>query len=410
MNKLKIINDPVYGFIKLPFELVYDLIHEPEFQRLRRIKQLGLTHYVYPGAMHTRFHHALGALHLMGLAVQSLRDKGIDISDEESEGVKLAILLHDIGHGPYSHALEGTLAKVHHETLSSAFMDLFNQRHGGALDVAISIFNGSYQKKFLHELVSSQLDMDRMDYLKRDSFFTGVIEGAIGHDRIINMLTVRDDHLVVEEKGIYSVEKFLVARRLMYWQAYLHKTVLVAEQMLIQVMRRARYLLGKGFELQVPAGLKWFLSAEVDGEFLEKSGEEVLVRFGKLDDIDVQFAIKNFTNCGDEVLEILSRGLLNRKLFRVHIQDVPVSSDFIEKVRQSIDFKPEDKDFLVFTGSETNMAYQSDRDEIGILSKNGIVSRFSEQSELHLEHTRNVRHFICAPGKRDLFENVSKSF
>ena len=262
MAKKKIFNDPVYGFISFPTELIYDLIDHRYFQRLRRISQLGLTHYVYPGALHTRFHHALGALHLMTEAILTLREKGVSISDEEYEAVCIAILLHDIGHGPFSHALELSIVNVHHENLSVLFMEKLNDEFNGQLSLAIKIFNGTYSKFFLHELVSSQLDMDRMDYLIRDSYFTGVAEGVIGYDRIIKMLNVVDHHLVVEEKGIYSVEKFLVARRLMYWQVYLHKTVLSAEQMLIAILKRAKSLIASNVKVSCSDNLYNFLASD----------------------------------------------------------------------------------------------------------------------------------------------------
>jgi uncharacterized protein len=258
MVKKKIFNDPVYGFINVPYGIIFDLVEHPYFQRLRRIKQVSLTHYVYPGALHTRFHHALGALHLMSQAIDVLRSKGAQITDEEADAVSIAILLHDIGHGPFSHTLEHTLINVSHETLSLLFMQKLNEEFGGTLDLAIRIFRDDYPKKFLHQLVSSQLDMDRMDYLTRDSFFTGVYEGVIGYDRIIKMLSVHDGELVVEEKGIYSIEKFLIARRLMYWQVYLHKTVLSAELMLIRTMRRAKELAHAGATLEVSGNLAFF--------------------------------------------------------------------------------------------------------------------------------------------------------
>jgi len=266
MSKSKIFNDPVYGFVSVPYGLLFNLVEHRWFQRLRRIKQVSLTHYVYPGALHTRFHHALGALHLMQQAIEVLRSKGAYISDQEAEAVSAAILLHDIGHGPFSHTLEHTLVRAHHEALSLLFMEQLNQELGGALDMTIRIFRDQYPKRFLHQLVSGQLDMDRMDYLNRDSFFTGVHEGVIGYDRIIKMLAIQNDELVVEEKGIYSIEKFLIARRLMYWQVYLHKTVLSAEQMLVQTLRRAKDLVRAGELVPVYGGLAYFFAPRPLGD------------------------------------------------------------------------------------------------------------------------------------------------
>ncbi|MBK7428612.1 MAG: HD domain-containing protein, partial [Saprospiraceae bacterium] len=292
MNKKKIINDPVYGFITIPYIIIFDLIEHPAFQRLRRIRQTGLSDFVYPGALHTRFHHALGAMHLMKQAIDVLRAKGTEITEDEAEAVCVAILLHDIGHGPFSHALEHTLLDIHHETLSLVIMERINFEMSGKITLAIQIFKNEYHKTFLHHLVSSQLDMDRMDYLNRDSFFTGVAEGKIGYDRIIKMLAVKDDQLVVEEKGIYSIEKFLMARRIMYWQVYLHKAVLSAEHMLIQTLKRARFLTEQGQDLPVSSQLKFFLKRHVT----ENSNPQTdwLNCYFELDDIDILMALKQF--------------------------------------------------------------------------------------------------------------------
>jgi HD superfamily phosphohydrolase len=294
MNKKKIVNDPVYGFITIPYNIVFDLVEHPYFQRLRRIKQVSLTHYVYPGALHTRFHHALGALHLMGQSIEVLRSKGVEISEKEAKAASIAILLHDIGHGPFSHTLENTLINVHHEELSLLFMESLNEQFKNKLELAIQIFKNEYHKKFLHQLISGQLDMDRMDYLNRDSFFTGVHEGVIGYDRIIKMLAVHKGELVVEEKGIYSIEKFLIARRLMYWQVYLHKTVLGVEQMLIRAWQRAKDLASQGASFEISKSLRFFLFNDIKSEDFVRDREELIGHFAKLDDYDIVSSLKYF--------------------------------------------------------------------------------------------------------------------
>jgi HD superfamily phosphohydrolase len=321
-NKRKIINDPVHGFLNIPTELLYDLVQHPHFQRLRRIKQLGLAEFVYPGATHTRFHHALGAMHLMGLTLHTLRQKGIDISSEELEGAQIAILLHDIGHGPMSHALEYSLLQnVHHEELSMLIMEKLNQEFNGQLSLAIEIFKDLYPRRFFHQLVSSQLDMDRMDYLQRDSFFTGVHEGTIGADRIIKMLAVVQDLLVVEEKAIYSLENFITTRRLMYWQVYLHKTNVAGEKMLVSALRRAREVLAQGKDLHVSSPcLKTLLSQNIGIEhFTQPQATDYLQLFTQLDDYDIWASLKAWATGEDYILSVLSKGLLNRQLFKVNI-------------------------------------------------------------------------------------------
>ena len=336
MNKKKIINDPVYGFITIRNELLFNLVEHPYVQRLRRIKQLGLSDFVYPGALHTRFHHALGALHLMGKTLEHLRTKGVDISAQESEAAQAAILLHDIGHGPFSHALEKTLLPgVRHESLSYLFIEQLNKEFHGALDLAVSIFRDTYPRKFFHQLVSSQLDIDRLDYLTRDCFFTGVMEGSIGVDRIIAMLTVVDDTLVVEEKGIYSIENFLQARRLMYWQVYLHKTSLSAERILVNLIRRARALLASGEKLTATDALKVFLKhPHTLDDFREKPS---LIRtFGQLDDYDVWGSIKLWSNHRDLILSTLCGMLLTRHLFRITLTRDPIKKSAVEKIRSRI--------------------------------------------------------------------------
>jgi HD superfamily phosphohydrolase len=396
-SKTKIFNDPVYGFVSVPYGLLLDLIDHSWFQRLRRIRQLGLTSYVYPGALHTRFHHALGALHLMQQAIEVLRTKDVDISPAEAEGVCAAILLHDIGHGPFSHALEHTLIDLHHEDLSNLFMEALNQELDGRLRLAIEIFTDRHPKRFLHQLVSGQLDMDRLDYLNRDSFFTGVSEGVIGYDRIIKMLAVHEGELVVEEKGIYSIEKFLIARRLMYWQVYLHKTGVSAEQMLIHLLKRARALALEGKNLEVPRHLGWFLYRDAASRLQES---EVLQHFSRLDDNDITAAIKYWSEDSDFVLSFLSKGLLDRKLFRLEwldgVQDATRVAQIQGAIQQS--FGPEaPMEYLFYQGSESNRAYDDAKDQIKILFKNGRVAPINECSDVPLYTQIVTKKFICYP-------------
>lgn len=401
MNKRKIFNDPVYGFITLPFDILFDIIEHPYFQRLRRIKQLGLTHYVYPGALHTRFHHALGAMHLMQEAVSVLRSKDIEITEEEYKSVLIAILLHDIGHGPFSHALEHTILNVHHEQLSLWFMEVLNEEFEGELDMAIEIFKGSYIKNFLHQLVSSQLDMDRMDYLNRDSFFTGVAEGVIGYDRIIKMLSVKNDELVVEEKGIYSIEKFLISRRLMYWQVYLHKTVLSAEQMLIKVLERAQELSRKGKVTSRNEILTYFLINDISAEKFKKNKVEYLEKFSQLDDIDIVAALKEFQSKDDYLLKFLSKSILYRQLFKVHLETQAPQSDFLNSIRQKIvrerNINESQATSLILIGKESNQAYSADKNEIKILMKDGLVIPISSVLKNFVESGVIIKHFLCYP-------------
>jgi len=401
MAKKKIFNDPVYGFISFPTELIYDLIDHKYFQRLRRITQLGLTHYVYPGALHTRFHHALGALHLMTEAVQTLRDKGVDISDEEYEAVCIAILLHDIGHGPYSHALEHSFIDIHHEQLSLLFMQKLNYEFDGKLDLAISIFKGTFAKSFLHELVSSQLDMDRLDYLIRDSYFTGVAEGVIGYDRIIKMLNVEDNHLVVEEKGIYSVEKFLVSRRVMYWQVYLHKTVLSAEQMLIAILKRAKKLIKSDIEVLGSESLLKLLKTDFSLISKELIITEYVDIFSKLDDIDIMALIKQNSNHSDFILSYMCQSLLERRLFKIYLQEDDIHDSILDNTLQSIigsfGVKDDEAKNLILRGKESNLTYNSKKEEIRILQKNGLVKPLSEFDNEFLKSRVLTKHFLCYP-------------
>jgi len=396
-NKQKIFNDPVYGFVSVPHGLLLHLVDHPNFQRLRRIRQVGLAHYVYPGALHTRFHHALGALHLMQQAIDVLRNKGADISEAEAEAVCAAILLHDIGHGPYSHALEHTIVDLHHEQLSLLIMEDLNREFGGQLDLAIQIFSDRYPKKFLHQLVSGQLDMDRMDYLNRDSFFTGVSEGVIGYDRIIKMLAVHQGELVVEEKGIYSIEKFLIARRLMYWQVYLHKTNVSAEQMVIHLLRRARELALEGVPLEASKHLHWFLYRDAASQIPPR---ELLDHFACLDDVDIAAAIKAWREAADPVLSYLSVGLLDRKLFRLEWRSVPVEPEYLVRIRDKatqVFGAAVPLEHLVFTGSESNQAYDASVEQIRILFKDGRVLPIDECSDVPLYTQVVTKHFVCYP-------------
>ena len=401
MAKKKIFNDPVYGFVSFPTEFIYDLIDHRYFQRLRRISQLGLTHYVYPGALHTRFHHAIGALHLMTEAIHSLREKGIQINDEEYEAVCIAILLHDIGHGPFSHALENSIVNLHHEDLSILFMEKLNGEFDGKLTMAISIFKGKYKKHFLHELVSSQLDMDRMDYLIRDSYFTGVAEGVVGYDRIIKMLNVVDSHLVVEEKGVYSVEKFLVARRLMYWQVYLHKTVLSAEQMLIAILKRAKYLIASDVKVACSENLFNFLASDFSVMSKELILNEYIDAFAELDDVDIMALIKNNTNHSDFIFSFTSKCLLERKLFKIYLQDEVFRAierrEVLEGVEKRLGISAKLAESLILEGKESNLSYNSNKEEIRILLKKGEVRPLSDFHSEFLRPRVVTKHYLSFP-------------
>jgi HD superfamily phosphohydrolase len=392
----KIFNDPVYGFVSVPYGILLEIIDHPYFQRLRRIRQLGLSPYVYPGALHTRFHHALGALHLMQSAIASLRGKGVDISDVEAEAVSIAILLHDIGHGPFSHALEHTLVDMHHETLSTLIMERLNTAFSGRLTHAIQIFRKAYTKPFLHQLVSGQLDMDRMDYLNRDSFFTGVHEGVIGYDRIIKMLAVHNGNLVVEEKGVYSLEKFLLARRLMYWQVYLHKTGVAAEQMLIHTLKRARQLALQGVHLEAPNDLRKLLYHPPGQPLAE---EEILSLFLRLDDTDITAAVKYWTEAPDPILAFLSSGLLHRKLFRLEWYNTPIDPVYLQTIGDQIasEYAPDHVPYLLYTGSASNRAYDEDTDPIYILFKNATIKPLSACSDVPLHTSVVTKYFVCYP-------------
>lgn len=412
INKKKIINDPVFGFINLQSELVFDLIEHPYMQRLRRIKQLGLSFLVYPGANHSRFEHALGASHLMRQAISVLRLKGHEITDEEADAVTLAILLHDIGHAPFSHVLENTLAEIPHETISLLMMHELNRQFEGKLGLAIEIFNNQYKKQFLHQLVASQLDMDRLDYLSRDSFFTGVAEGIVGIDRIIKMLTVWNDQLAVDNKGIYSIEKFLIARRLMYWQVYLHKTVVSAEFLLINVLKRAKELWAKGKPLFTTPTLKIFMDNNFSREDFAQNifveGKKVLEWYALLDDNDIFSCVKEWQFHPDLVLSKLSRSLINRRLFKIKITDRPVSKKFQEKMHRKITEQitrdAQLSPYLLMTGEITNSAYNRHTENIKILLKNGKVKDMGKASDINLSVlTKKVRKFfVCYPKELDI--------
>ena len=402
--KRKIINDPLYGFITIADKLVFDVIEHPFFQRLRRIEQLGLASMVYPGALHTRFHHALGAMYLMGQAIETLRSKGFEISPEEAQGATLAILLHDIGHGPFSHALEHHIVQgISHEEITLMFMQKLNTEFGNKLETAIAIFGNTYPRKFLHQLVSGQLDMDRLDYLMRDSFYTGVNEGVISTDRILKMLTVANDELAVELKGIYSIEKFIVARRLMYWQVYYHKTVLSVEYMLVSILNRARYLAIQGAELPASESLAFFIGQQIGKEQFDSS-EAPLAMFAALDDYDIFSAIKTWSFHDDHILSLLCSSLLNRNLFRVVISATPFETAKLKVIRHTISKKlnltDEECSFLTGGGEISNSAYDPNNDRITIVDKNNKlwdISGLSEQLNIAIYNKTVSKFFTYFP-------------
>lgn len=403
-EKLKIINDPIYGFIQIPYESVFQLIEHPFFQRLRRIRQLGLTHLVYPGAHHTRFHHAIGSMHLMTEAIEVLRGKGHIIPDKEAEAVTIAILLHDIGHGPFSHALENSLvSSTTHEELSELFMDRLNNDLNDSLSLAIKIFRNQYPKKFLHQLVSGQLDMDRLDYLNRDSFFTGVSEGVISSDRIIKMLELHNDELAIEAKGIYSIEKFIIARRLMYWQVYLHKTVVSAENLLINILRRAKELLLNKIDLFSTPALKNLLLHEYTrNDFL--TDKNLLDVFAALDDSDISASVKVWGSHSDKILSDLCRRLINRRLFKIILQDKPFNNKFVSEMKENVrvfaGVNEAETGYYFYQGTLVNNAYNSDNDKINILYRDGTVCDIAEAAD-----TLNIKilsmpvekYYLCFP-------------
>lgn len=402
LNKKKIINDPVYGFISIPREIIFDLIEHPYFQRLRRIRQLGMTYLVYPGALHTRFHHAIGALHLMGEAIETLRGKDREITDHEALSVSIAVLLHDIGHSPFSHTLENILVDdLNHEEVSVMFMNHLNKQFNGVLTEAITIFKGTYHKKFLHQLVSGQLDMDRLDYLNRDSFFTGVSEGVVSYDRIIKMLDVHNDQLVVQAKGIYSIEKFIIARRLMYWQVYFHKTVLAAEKMLVKVLQRAKELTRNGTRLFATPAFQRFLENDISRkDFI--NNPLMLDAFSQLDDYDILTSIKVWATDQDKLLSVLCDGLINRRLYKCLLQNEPVPESLISKLKEKakhlFNLSEADTGYFVFTGMIANNAYNANEEKINILLHGSMVKDIAEASD-HLNISvlsgPVIKYFLC---------------
>ena len=402
LNKKKIINDPVYGFINIPSSLIFDLISHPYFQRLRYIKQTGMTHLIYPGALHTRFHHALGAMHLMSLAIEVLRGKGVMISAEEAEAGTIAVLLHDIGHGPFSHALEYALVTgIMHEDISMLIMDKLNEEFKGQLSLAIEIFNGNYKRPFFYQLISGQLDLDRMDYLIRDSFFTGVSEGVISFDRIIKMFNVAEEHLVIEEKGIYSVEKFLIARRLMYWQVYLHKTVIAAEQLLAKILERAKKLTIEGVELFASPALEHFLRKQVTAEQFFKQ-EEHLIQFAKLDDQDIYTSLKVWIGEKDPILVRLCHMLNARRLYKVEITkkkpDKARVQKMVSQAMKTLNINKKETSYFVFTDIIKNRAYNAQNSNINVLMKNNSLIDIAKASDLsNLESLDKTvkKHILC---------------
>lgn len=410
INKLKILNDPIYGFISITNPLVYDVIQHPYFQRLRRISQMGMSYLVYPGAHHTRFHHALGCMHIMQKTIQVLRFKGIEISEEEENALSIAILLHDIGHGPYSHAMEHSIVeKVSHESISLLFMDKLNAEFGGRLSLAIQIFRGEYHRKFMLQLISSQLDMDRMDYLKRDSFYSGVAEGNINSERLIQMMNVQDDMLVIEEKGIYSVEKFLVARRLMYWQAYLHKTSVAAELILVKILKRAKELTHQGIALECSKPLGFFLNNKIT---ISDFNDTVLDTFSQLDDYDIMSAIKAWQHHEDYVLSELCRMIINRDLLKIRLHTEKVDKVKVAELQKLLaeewGITEKEAEYFVFRGKIKNQAYNKTGEPIHIYKKDRTVEDVVEASDqLNLKALSKpvTKYYLCFP--KQLLEKVA---
>lgn len=398
----KIINDPVHGFIEIPRGLILSLMDTPVFQRLRRIRQLGQTPLVYPGGVHNRFNHALGAMHLMRQALDTLRSKQVDISDSEYEGALIAILLHDVGHGPFSHALEFAIVPdMHHEEMSLAIMHQLNADFQGQLDTAIAIFEGKHPKKFLHQLVSSQLDMDRMDYLIRDSFFTGVVEGTVGMDRLIRTLNVYQGQLVIESKGIYSAENFVVARRLMYWQVYLHKTALSAECMAVNILKRAKWCFRQGVPLFVDDDLGYFFGLDT----VESITPAIIEQFSQLDDVVIEYHIHQWQKCPDRVLATLCRGFIERKLLKIKVQNTPIAAEIVDDYRanaaQKLGLSPEEAAYFVFTGAVSNQAYLKNSDEpIYIWYKNNELHDLATASDMEnigALAAPVIKYYMCHP-------------
>ncbi|RKE95321.1 HD domain-containing protein [Ichthyenterobacterium magnum] len=404
-NKLKIFNDPIYGFITIPNSLIFDLIEHKYFQRLRRISQMGLSYLVYPGAHHTRFHHAMGCMHLMQKAVNVLRFKDVAISKDEEQALYIAILLHDIGHGPFSHAMEHSIVNgISHEEISLLFMKELNEEFNGSLTLAIKIFNGDYKRPFLCQLISSQFDMDRADYLKRDSFYTGVAEGNVNSERLITMINVVDDELVVEEKGIYSVEKFLVARRFMYWQVYLHKTGLVAEQLLVRVLQRAKELTNSGVKLCCSPALSYFLDNEISVSNFDKSTLDI---FSRLDDTDIVAAMKEWQYQDDFVISNLCSMIINRDLLKIKVKNKPIKKELLNKhIKRLVDtynITKKEAAYFVFNDKISNQAYQAKTQHINILQKTGKVvdiTKASGQFNIKALSKPVTKYYICYPKEK----------
>ena len=402
INKLKILNDPIYGFISIPNPFIYDLIQHPYFQRLRRISQMGLSYLVYPGAHHTRFHHALGCMHIMQKAIEVIRFKGVSISEDEENALLVAILLHDIGHGPFSHAMEHSIVEnINHEAISLFFMKKLNEEFGGKLSLAIQIFKGDYHRKFMLQLISSQLDMDRMDYLKRDSFYSGVAEGNISSDRLIQMMTVVDDQLVIEEKGIYSVENFLMARRLMYWQVYFHKTSLVAELILTKILKRAKELTQKGIVLNCSESLLYFMNNKIE---LATFDNETLEKFANLDDFDIISALKSWINNDDFILSNLSKMIINRDLLKIKLNSEKFSKVDLESLQLTFSkenqISIQDSSYFIFKGKIKNQAYSIQAEPIRILKKDNTIEDVVEASDqLNLKSISKevTKYYLCFP-------------
>jgi hypothetical protein len=402
VNKLKIFNDPIYGFISIPNALIYDLVQHPYFQRLRRISQMGLSYLVYPGANHTRFHHALGCMHIMQKAVDVLRFKGVSISPEEESALYIAILLHDIGHGPFSHAMEKSIVEdVHHEAISLLFMNQLNVEFAGQLSLAIQVFRGDYHRKFMLQLISSQLDMDRMDYLKRDSFYSGVAEGNINSERLIQMMNVVDDVLVIEEKGIYSVEKFLMSRQLMYWQVYLHKTSLVAELILTKVLKRAKELTQKGILLPCSDPLLFFMQNKITAATFNSENIEL---FSQLDDVDIISALKSWQKQDDFILSSLSKMIINRDLLKVKVSSEKGSKEELKLLKERFasenNIALQDTNYFIFKGKIKNQAYSIEAESIRILKKDKTIEDVAEASDqLNLKSLSKLvtKYYICFP-------------
>ena len=402
INKLKILNDPIYGFISIPNPFIYDLIQHPYFQRLRRISQMGLSYLVYPGAHHTRFHHALGCMHIMQKAIEVIRFKGVSISEDEENALLVAILLHDIGHGPFSHAMEHSIVEnINHEAISLFFMKKLNEEFGGKLSLAIQIFKGDYHRKFMLQLISSQLDMDRMDYLKRDSFYSGVAEGNISSDRLIQMMTVVDDQLVIEEKGIYSVEIFLMARRLMYWQVYFHKTSLVAELILTKILKRAKELTQKGIGLNCSESLLYFMNNKIE---LASFDNETLEKFANLDDFDIISALKSWINNDDFILSNLSKMIINRDLLKIKLNSEKFSKVDLESLQLTFSkenqISIQDSSYFIFKGKIKNQAYSIQAEPIRILKKDNTIEdvvEVSDQLNLKSISKEVTKYYLCFP-------------